>query len=67
MGIMQPANLVYFMAILGILATVLTLFNGVLSMTEDHHADPHYGDRLMFKRVGLQAVTVALVIGGLLI
>lgn len=66
MGTLQPVNLVYWLAILGMLATILTLFNGVLSMTEEHSADPHYSERLMFKRVGLQAATVALVIAALL-
>lgn len=67
MGTMQPANLVYFLAILGMLATVLTLFNGILSMTEEHNADPHHSEKLMLKRVGLQALTVALVIAALLV
>ena len=67
MGNLQPANLVYFLAILGMLATVLTLFNGILSMTEEPNTDPHHSEKLMFKRVGLQALTVALVIAALLV
>ena len=67
MGNLQPANLVYFLAILGMLATVLTLFNGILSMTEEHNTDPHHSEKLMFKRVGLQALMVALVIAALLV
>jgi hypothetical protein len=65
MGTMQ--SVVFFLAILGVLATVMTLFNGVLSMTEEHHPDPHHGEKLMFQRVGIQAVTVALVVAALLI
>jgi len=66
MDAMQPANLLFFLAILAALATVMTLFNGVLSMTAGHHPDPHHSEKLMFTRVGLQALTVALVIAALL-
>jgi hypothetical protein len=66
MGSMQPASFFFLLAILGMLATVMTLFNGILSMTEEQHPDPHHSEKLMFQRVGLQAVTVALVIAALL-
>lgn len=65
MGTMQ--SLVFFLAILGVLATVMTLFNGIVSMTEEQNPDPHHSEKLMFQRVGLQAVTVALVVAALLI
>ena len=62
MEAMQPASLFFFLTILGILATVTALFDGVLSMTEGHNPDPHHSEKLMFERVGLQALTVALVV-----
>ncbi|MGB7542837.1 MAG: HIG1 domain-containing protein [Burkholderiales bacterium] len=66
MEAMQPAGLLFFLAILGMLATAMALFDGVLSMTEGHNPDPHHSEKLMFRRVGLQALTVALVVVALL-
>ena len=65
MGAMQPANALFFLAILGMLATVTVLFLGIRSMTEEPGADPHRSDKLMFARVGVQALTAALVVAAL--
>ena len=65
MGAMQPANALFFLAILGMLATVTVLFLGIRSMTEEPGTDPHRSDRLMFARVGVQALTAALVVAAL--
>ena len=66
MGAMQPANMLFFLAVLAMLATVWTLFSGILSMTQDQRLDPQRSERLMFTRVGLQALEAALVIAGLI-
>lgn len=66
MEAMHPGSLLFFLAILGVLGTVMALFDGVLSMTQGHNPDPHHSEKLMFKRVGLQALTVALVVVALL-
>jgi len=60
MGAMHPANLLFFLAILGVFATLIALIMGVRSMTAVESADPHRNEKPMFARVGLQALTVAL-------
>ncbi|MEW5865072.1 MAG: HIG1 domain-containing protein [Pseudomonadota bacterium] len=40
------------------LATAITLFNGINSMAHGGEADAHASHRLMFQRVGWQALTV---------
>lgn len=62
MEAMQPLNLSFLLAIAGALATVVVLFLGVRSMTEQEKTDPLRSEKLMFTRVGLQALTAALVI-----
>lgn len=62
MEAMQPINLPFLLAIAGALATAIVLFLGVRSMTEQEKADSHRSEKLMFTRVGLQALTAALVI-----
>ena len=46
MGAMQPANVFFFLAALGMLATVLVLFPGIRSMTEEPIPDPRHSGRL---------------------
>lgn len=65
MGAMQPANVLFFLAVLGMLATVIVLFLGIRSMTEEPNPDPHHSEKLMFTRVGIQALTAVLVITAL--
>lgn len=65
MGAMQPANVLFFLAILGMLATVIVLFPGIRSMTEEPNPDPHQSEKLVFTRVGIQALTAVLVIAAL--
>jgi hypothetical protein len=65
MEAMQPANVLFFLAILGMLATVTVLLLGIRSMTEEPGADPHHSEKLMFTRVGVQALTAALVVAAL--
>lgn len=65
MGAMQPANMLFFLAVLGMLVTVIVLFLGIRSMTEEPNADPHHSEKLMFTRVGIQALTAVLVIAAL--
>ena len=65
MGAMQPANALFFLAILGMLATVGVLVLGIRSMTTEPSVDPHLSEKLMFARVGLQALTAALVVAAI--
>ena len=50
-----------FLIIVGLLATVATLFVGVGSMAEGGEFDDRHSHQLMFARVGLQAFTALLV------
>ena len=52
--------------ILGMLATVWTLLRGIASMVKGGDADFRQSHQLMFQRVGLQALTVLIVIMALL-
>lgn len=65
MGAMQPANVLFFLAVLGMLATVIVLFPGIRSMTEEPDTDLHHSEKLMFTRVGLQALAAVLVVAAL--
>ncbi|MBI2319563.1 MAG: HIG1 domain-containing protein [Betaproteobacteria bacterium] len=62
---MEPVNLLYVVAILGMLATAIVLVLGIRSMTEAPHPDPHHSEKLMFMRVGMQALTAAVVLAAL--
>lgn len=57
MGAMQPANVLFFLAILGMLPTTIVLFRGIRSMKEEPHTDPQHIDKLLFTRAGLQMLT----------
>ena len=50
------------MVILGMLATVWALLRGIASMVKGGDADFRQSHQLMFQRVGLQALTVLIVI-----
>ena len=65
MGAMQPANVLFFLAILGMLATVIVLVLGIRTMTQEPAADLHHSGMLMLARVGAQAITAALVVAAL--
>lgn len=52
--------------ILGMLATVWTLLRGIASMVQGGDADFRHSHQLMFQRVGLQALTVLIVLLALL-
>ena len=47
-------------------ATAISLFNGIASMAHGGEADARQSHRLMFKRVGWQALTVIFLLLGLL-
>ena len=59
MGATQPASMPFF------LAAMIVLFPGIRSMTEEPSPDPHHGEKMMFTRVGLQALTAVLVMASL--
>ena len=65
MGAMQPASAFFFLAIPVMLATVIVLFLGIRSMTEEPDTDPHRSEKPILARVGLQALTAALVVAAL--
>ena len=52
--------------ILGMLATVWALWRGIASMSHGGDEDFRHSHKLMFQRVGLQALTVLIVILALL-
>lgn len=65
MEAMKPANVLFVLAILGMLATAIVLLLGIRSMTEEPNPDPHHSEKLMFTRAGLQALTAVLVVAAL--
>ena len=62
MGAMQPANVLFFLAVIGMLATLIVLIPGIRSMTEAPSAGRHHSDKLMFAPVGARALTASPVI-----
>jgi len=54
-------NAFTLLVMLGALATVVALFNGVLSMAQGGEYDHRHSHELMFKRVAFQAATVLLI------
>ena len=54
------------MVMLGVLATVWALLRGINSMAHGGDYDHRHSHQLMFQRIGLQALTVLLVILALL-
>jgi hypothetical protein len=59
-------DVVTIIVILGMLATVWALLRGIASMVQGGDADFRQSHKLMFQRVGLQALTVLIVILALL-
>ncbi len=53
--------------ILALLATISALGLGLLSMGIGGSLDKDFGERFMWVRIGLQAATVALIIGALIV
>lgn len=53
--------------VLALAATVLALFMGLLSMSGGEALDNQLSEPLMWTRVGLQALTVALLIAAVLL
>jgi len=53
--------------ILALLATISALGLGLLSMGIGGSLDKDYGERFMWARIGLQAVTAALILGALVV
>ena len=57
---------VTMIVMLGVLATIWALFRGISSMAHGGESDFRHSHQLMFQRVGLQALTVLIVILALL-
>ena len=55
------------LVVAALVATVLTMVLGILTMEAGREADDLYGIRIMWVRIGLQALTVALMVIALLI
>ena len=60
---MDPLKL---LAVIGLGLAALALFNGIVSMAQGGEADQHDSHRLMFRRVGWQALAVLAVAFALL-
>ena len=58
--------LIVTVVLLAAAATAVSLFNGITSMAHGGEADLRESHRLMFKRVGWQALTVIFLLMGLL-
>lgn len=59
-------DLLVFLVMLGALATVASLFNGIASMAQGGEDDLRHSHELMFRRVALQAFTVLIIFLALL-
>jgi hypothetical protein len=55
-------NTITLLIVAGLIATVITLVQGVASMAHGGASDQARSHLLMFRRVGLQAVTVAILL-----
>ena len=55
------------LVIIGLLATVIVLVSGIASMAQGGKFNQRHGHRLMFARVGIQGVTLVLVLIALLL
>jgi hypothetical protein len=55
-------DLLLVVIVLAILATVVTMFLGLLAMSGGGSADREFSTPLMWTRIGFQAATVALLI-----
>ena len=55
------------LVIIGLLATVIVLVSGIASMAQGGEFNQRHGHRLMFARVGIQGVTLVLVLVTLLL
>ena len=60
-------NTMLVLVVLALAATVITLFLGLLSMSGGEAVDRTFSEPLMWARVGLQTLTVALLVAALLI
>ena len=59
-------DVVTLIVIVGMLATVWALLRGITSMVRGGEADFRQSHKLMFQRVGLQALTVLIIVLALL-
>ena len=59
-------DMITMFVLLAAAATAISLFNGITSMAHGGEADRRQSHRLMFKRVGWQALTVLFLMMGLL-
>lgn len=60
-------DLMLIVIVLAILATIATMFLGVLAMGGGGSADKEFGTPLMWARVGFQALTLGLLVLAVLI
>jgi hypothetical protein len=60
-------NLLTVVIILALLATMLTLLLGLMSLGQGRKFDQEFGTRFMWARVGLQATAVVLLILALIL
>jgi FlaG/FlaF family flagellin (archaellin) len=55
------------MVVVGLVATVIALFTGIVSMAHGGSFDQHHSHQLMFSRVGFQGITLVLLLIALLL
>ncbi len=55
-------NTITLLIVAGLIATVITLIQGITSMAQGGASDQARSHLLMFRRVGLQAATVAILL-----
>ena len=55
------------MVVLGLVATVIALFTGIVSMAHGGRFDLRHSHQLMFSRVGFQGITLVLLLIALLL
>jgi hypothetical protein len=62
----QTMDMITMFVLLAAMATVISLFNGITSMARGGDADARQSHKLMFRRVGWQALTAVFLLLGLL-
>ncbi len=59
-------DMITMFALLAAIAVVISLFNGIASMAHGGESEARQSNRLMFRRVGWQALAVFFILLGLL-
>jgi uncharacterized membrane protein len=60
-------NTLTVLVVIGLIATAVMLVSGIVSMAHGGKFDQHHSHQLMFARVGVQGITLVLVLIALLL